>query len=123
MRSPKKRSPVREARIFDEIIVDANGPEEQAMGWYSYLEDLLHFPFAARCIASRAISPLKKGEDVTVLAMAPEDECQHEMFVSVRWQDRLVAVPLAQLAGRRVDLPTRQAIEDWHYWRAQGYVL
>ena len=119
----RKRSPVREARIFDEIIVDANGPEEQAMGWYSYLEDLLHFPFAARCITARAISPLKKGEDVTVLAMAPEDECQHEMFVSVRWQDRHVAVPLAQLLGRQVDPPTRQAIEDWHYWRVRGYEL
>lgn len=123
MRPPRKRSPVREARIFDEIIVDANGPEEQAMGWYYYLEDLLHFPFAARCIAARAISPLKEGEDVTVLAMAPADECEHEMFVRVRWQERQFGVPLAQLQGLRVDPPTRQALGDWHYWRAQGYEL
>ena len=40
-----KRDPVRERRIVDEIIVDAYGPEEQAMGWYYYLDDQLNFPF------------------------------------------------------------------------------
>ena len=34
-----KRDPVREERILEEIIVDAYGPEAQAMGWYYYLED------------------------------------------------------------------------------------
>jgi hypothetical protein len=29
-----KRDPTREDRIRDEVTVDANGPEEQAMGWY-----------------------------------------------------------------------------------------
>ena len=29
----------REKRITMEIIVDAYGPEEQAMGWYYYLEE------------------------------------------------------------------------------------
>jgi hypothetical protein len=29
-----KRDPVREDRIHNEAIVDAYGPEEQAMGWY-----------------------------------------------------------------------------------------
>lgn len=41
-----------------EIIVDAYGPEEQALGWYYYLEGTLQFPFTAHCIARRAISPL-----------------------------------------------------------------
>ena len=58
-----------------------------------------------------------------MLAMAPEDECQHEMFVRLRWQNRFFAVPLAQLQGRLVDAPTKQALEDWHYWRARGYEL
>jgi hypothetical protein len=30
-----------------EIIVDALGPEEQAMGWYYYIEEKLQFPFSA----------------------------------------------------------------------------
>jgi Calcium binding len=33
MRKPA-RDQVREDRIQDEAIVDAYGPEEQAMGWY-----------------------------------------------------------------------------------------
>jgi len=42
------KSKAREDRIHMEIIVDAYGPEEQAMGWYYYLEDKLDFPFRAR---------------------------------------------------------------------------
>ena len=37
----------REYRISDEAIVDAYGPEEQALGWYYYLEEKMQFPFAA----------------------------------------------------------------------------
>jgi hypothetical protein len=55
--------------------------------------------------------------------MAPEEECEHEMFVLTRWERRALAVPLAQLQGVAVDEPTRQAIEDWQYWVAQGYEL
>ena len=36
-----KNDNAREERIAMEIIVDANGPEEQAMGWYYYLEEKL----------------------------------------------------------------------------------
>ena len=39
-----RRNDDRENRISEEIIVDAYGPEEQAMGWYYYLEDKIHFP-------------------------------------------------------------------------------
>ena len=48
----------REQRIQMEIVVDAYDAEEQASGWYNYLDDTLHFPFRARCIAERAISPV-----------------------------------------------------------------
>jgi hypothetical protein len=141
-----------------EIVVDAYTPEEQAMGWYYSLEDRLHCPFVARCIAERSISPLRVGDQVDVVAMAPEEEChraspnevtspsmvdplrhnesacglavtpfsealQHEMFVLIRWERRALAVPLAQLEGVAVDEQTRQVIEDWQYWVAQGYEL
>jgi len=56
-----KKDERREQRIRDEAIVDAYGPEEQAIGWYYYLRDRCQFPFAARCIASRATSPLVEG--------------------------------------------------------------
>jgi hypothetical protein len=77
----------------------------------------------ARCIAERSISPLRVGDEVEVVGMAPEAECQHEMFVIIPWDRRTLAVPLVQLKGIAVDEPTRQVIEDWQYWVAQGYEL
>ncbi len=79
-----------------EIIVDCYGPEEQAMGWYYYLEPHLKFPFVARCIARRTISPLKIGDEVEVVGVPPEAECEHEMFVMIRWDKESLGVPLAQ---------------------------
>ncbi len=116
------RDEVREERIMMEIVVDAYGPEEQAMGWYYYLEEQLQFPFLAHCIAERATSPLRLGDEVEVVDMAPADDCEHEMFVLMRWEGRTLAVPLSQLeAASHVDEQTRQAVEDWHYWVEQGY--
>jgi hypothetical protein len=119
----RSRDEEREQRITMEIIVDAYTPEEQAMGWYYSLEDRLTVPFVARCITERSISPLRVGDEVDVVGMAPEEECEHEMFVLIRWERRALAVPLAQLEGVTVDKQTRQAIEDWQYWVAQGYEL
>lgn len=112
----------REYRIDMEIIVDTyNNEEERAMGWYYYLDDKLCFPFRARCIAERRISPLKMGEEVQVLGMIPEDDCLHEMFVELRWSERTFGVPLSQLEAIEADSETQEAIEDWHYWVARGY--
>jgi hypothetical protein len=116
-----KRDPIREERIHEEIIVDAYGPEEQAMGWYYYLKDKIHFPLPAMCIASRATSPLRKGESVEVRSMAPEDTCSDDMLVLIRWQRRTLAVPLSQLTAIDPDESSREALKDWHYWVAQGY--
>jgi hypothetical protein len=114
----------REQRIQMEIIVDAYGPEEQAAGWYNYLADTLHFPFQARCVAERAISPLRVGDEVEILDMASEEECRHEMFVTTRWDhNRTLAVPLAQLTGIAADAETQEAIEDWRYWVGSGNEL
>ncbi len=116
------RDEEREERIMMEIVVDAYGPEEQAMGWYNYLEGQLQFPFLAHCIAERAISPLRIGDEVEVVGMAPEEECEHEMFVTMPWERRTLAVPLSQLeAARHVDEQTRQSVEDWQYWVNRGY--
>ncbi len=120
MKRPKK-DPIREDRIHNEAIVDAYGPEEQAMGWYYYLDNHLRFPFQARCIAAKVVSPLRKGETAEVLRMAPEDACSADMLVLIRWHGRTMAVPLSQLAGVDVDESTAEAIGDWHYWLAQGH--
>ncbi len=111
----------REERIDEEIIVDCYDETERAMGWYYYLEDHLEFPFTAKCIETRSTSPLKTGEEVEVVSMAPEDECEHEMFVTIRWEKRKFGVPLLQLEGIKASNGTKQAVEDWRYWVSTGY--
>lgn len=119
----RRKNEEREDRIIMEIVVDAYGPEERAVGWHAYLESTLSFPFAARCTGQRAISPLSQGDEVEVIDMAPFDECMREMFVMIRWgRKEGLAVPLAQLKpGKNADPATRQAVEDWRYWVQQGY--
>ena len=56
-----------------------------------------------------------------MVGLAAADECEHEMFVTVTWADRTLAIPLGQLEALRADKATRQAVEDWHYWVEQGY--
>ncbi len=116
-----EKDEAREHRITYQAIVDAYDEIGRAMGWYCYLEDRLAFPFEAKCIAERATSPLRVGEVVEVIDMAPADECEHDMFVEIQWQDRSLAVPLSQLEGIEVDAGTEEAIGDWHYWINSGY--
>jgi hypothetical protein len=116
-----EKDEVREYRISMEAIVKANGGEEQALGWYYYLDDKIQFPFQAKCIEARKASPLKTGEIVNVTQMLSEDECMQEMFVEIEWSGRTFGVPLAQIEALNVDADTQEAIEDWHYWVARGY--
>lgn len=106
-----------------EIVVDAYDAGERAMGWYYYLEEQLQFPFTATCIAKRAISPLLVKDEVEVIGMPGEDECSHEMFVTMRWDRKDgLAVPLSQLRpSSDTDERTGQAIQDWQYWVAMDY--
>ncbi len=89
------------------------------MGWYYYLEGALEFAFLAGCTSRRAISPSEVRTEIEVLGMAPEEESQHEMFVTTPWKlwgkDGL-AVPLSQLEVIHGDDETKVAVEDWHYW-------
>jgi hypothetical protein len=116
-----KQDKARENRIAMEAVVDAYNENERAMGWYYYLEGRLKIPFKARCRTKRPMSPLKVGEMVDVLGMVPEDECESEIFVLVHYAGDSLAVPLAQLESLSKDQETNEAIDDWHYWVAQGY--
>ena len=99
------------------------GPKSRPWGWFYYLQDMLRFPFMARCSIERAIAPFRVGDEVEVVGMAPEDECEHEMFVLTPWERGTLAIPSSQLAGLAPDEQTSQAIEDWHYWVMRGYEL
>ena len=127
-KQPKRKprpaeEPEREERIMMEIVVDAYTEEERAMGWYYYLEDQLHFPFTAHCIQKRAISPLRVKDEAEVISMAPESDCECEVFVMIRWEDKDgLGVPLSQLEPIKATAKeTKEAVADWHYWVRMGY--
>ena len=102
----------REERIQTEVVVDAYGSEERALGWYTYLSDTLDFPFPARCVVLRRTSPLEIDENVKVVGMASDEECMYDMLVLIPWKRRKLAVPLSQLEGIDLDEETQQAIDD-----------
>jgi len=104
-----------------EIVVDAYTEDERVTGWYCFLEENLKFVFTVRCIAERVISPLRVGDEVEVIGMAPIEECEREMFVEIEWLEHDFAAPLSQLEGINVDAKIREAIEDWRYWFDCGY--
>ncbi|MGQ0652325.1 MAG: calcium-binding protein [Betaproteobacteria bacterium] len=112
---------IRERRIEQEIVIDAYTSDERALSWYYYLEENRGFPFMAKCVAARLISPLKKGEEVGVIGMAKEDDCMREMLVLVRFAGCKLGVPLAQLEPIGADAAPREAANDWRYWVAMGY--
>ena len=118
-----KADEARENRIMMEAIVDCYDAGERAMGWYYYLDDKLRFPFTAKCVARREISPLEPGDEIEVIGMASEDECGNGMFVRTRWGKRGLAVPLAQLEPVSADSQTEEGVGDWHYWLKRGYVF
>ncbi|MDR1493845.1 MAG: calcium-binding protein [Planctomycetaceae bacterium] len=117
-----KNDSVRWNRIEDEIIVDAYGPEEQMSGWYYSIGDHIdENHVCCRCRKTRSMSPLKVGEEVDVLEIAPFEDCLSEMFVYIQWNDRKLAVPLEQLEPISGDPKAIEVIEDWLYWCLMGY--
>ena len=112
---------VRERRITMEAVVDAYNEQERAIGWYYYLERRLDFPFLALCATRRSTSVLKVGDEVEVIGMAPVEDCEHDMFVEMDWDDESLAIPLSQLEVVDAADETREAVEDWLYWTKKGY--
>ncbi len=112
-----KQIPENKARgehIANEVTVDAYGSEEVMLGWLTYLQDNLACPFEAECIEEMKISPLRKGEKVTVLELVDADEnLGGDFFVRIEWDGRKVGVPLAQLKPLKTDQDFR-SISHFH---------
>ena len=109
--------------LFMEIVVDAYDPEERAMGWYYYLADKISFPFSAECIAIDKRTPLELSERMVVTQMSGENYCQYDMYVDISWNGKVLAIPLVQVRPLDADDDSIEAIEDWHYWKIQGYMF
>jgi calcium binding protein len=78
--------------------------------------------FTAACLAKRATSPLRGKDEVEVIGMPAQSECEHEIFLTIRWGEDGLAVPLGQLRPvSGTGAQTKEAIADWHYWVQMGY--
>ncbi len=108
-----------EDRIEMEIIVDTYNEEEQAMGWYCYLNDNMTFPFKAKWVKRASSSSTPAEELVEVIEMDESDDCLSDMFVIIRRDnDEELSVRLKTLNAVDVNAKTKQALGDWHYWIA-----
>ena len=112
-----------EERIHNEAVVDAYDEEERATGWYYYLDDKLTEPFTAKCTKRERTSPLRPGTVVSVKKLAPVEECEKRMFVTILHDGEELDVPLEQLEPTD-DIDNeeiREAVYDWRYWVNRGY--
>jgi hypothetical protein len=64
---------------------------------------------------------LAQGAHVEVIGMASGDDCRHEMFVEIVWNNKILAIPLSQIQPIEPDEDTQEVIADWHYWVDRGY--
>lgn len=116
---------IREERIKNEIIADAEEKEDRAMAWYDYLDDSLNFPFMGKWTKKGRKTPSPQPKQVEVLGMAPDDECEKDMFVEVVYPDGkdedVFTARLSEIEAIDADEDTQEALADWQYWLARGY--
>jgi len=72
-------------------------------------------------------SPLHRRDQIKLIARS-EGTIYHRTVTSaltgcLTFRDKRIAVPLSQLAAIHADESTAEAISDWHYWVAQGYLF
>jgi hypothetical protein len=117
------KDPVREERIHDEAIVDASGPEEKAMSWYYYLESKLTFPYQSSLHRHPIDVATEKRRNCRSPAHGPGRHLCERHVCSDPLAGPNLAVPLSQLVAIDPDEETTEAVGDWHYRVAQGYLF
>jgi hypothetical protein len=53
---------------------------------------------------------LKVGDEVEMIGMAPVEECEHDMFIEMDWDDAGLGVPLSHLEPIDADDETWEAL-------------
>lgn len=120
----REPDPIRENRIEDEIVVDAYGEEERAMGWYYYLQDRITFPFLAKWKKTTKKTGAIAEKEVEVLDMASAEDCESNMYVEVAYIDKdddTFTAKLSDIEAINPDPDTEEALADWKYWIDMNY--
>jgi hypothetical protein len=114
---------IREARFAEKILSEAEDKVERAMAWYYYLDDTINFRFSAVWNKiNRKTSSVEK-RNVEVLSMSDAESCLSNMYVVISYMDDQYDVKLSEIEAIDADEQTKEALADWGYWLARGYVF
>jgi Calcium binding len=111
----------REHRIVYEIVVDCYDEFEVASAWYAYMQDKLEFPFQAKCVVRNGSGALDFGEEITVIGLLDQEECEDGLNVLIEYLEDEIDVPLEELECITGSDETKMAVDDWRYGVAHGY--
>jgi Calcium binding len=109
---------IREDRIDNEIVVDCYDEYEAAMGWLTYLQESLPFPFGAMYHPED-----EEVRRVMVLAIESDDEALGQgsiEFLAEIDDGGGCWVSLEEITPFKSHVLGLRAVEDWRYWLARG---
>ncbi len=55
---------------------------------------------------------MKVGDVVEVIGMGKEDDCMHDMYVRIKWDNDVLSGLLSQLEGIKPNKKSKQVMED-----------
>jgi hypothetical protein len=113
----------RETRFAEEILREAEDKTERAMAWYYYLDDKINFRFSAVWNKINRKTSTVEKKNVEVLCMSDADICLNNMYVVISYMDDQYDVKLSEIEAIDADEQTKEALADWGYWLARGYVF
>ena len=67
--------------------------------------------FTTECIATNKRNPLELDERITVIQMADENYCEHDMYVDISWNGKNLAIPFAKIKPLYADEDPAEAID------------
>lgn len=110
-------------KIDNEITVDCYDEYEVNLGWFTFFQDELSFPFEAEILAKtrRGTKQLIK---VDVLRMADNNDFESQGIhfeVSPQKSDMVIETHISKLRNINAaeNQTTREAFEIWEYWQAR----
>ncbi|MFK7935227.1 MAG: calcium-binding protein [Saprospiraceae bacterium] len=100
--------------IDDEIVVDCYEEHEINCGWAIYMDENIHYPFAAE-YQVRKKSGKKEWQKVTVVDNHTSESNYHggAYFVEIEINDLIVLADLDQLRNIDADEETLETLQVW----------
>lgn len=104
-------------KIDYEIIVDCYDDYEMSMGWYTYFDETLAFPF-------KATAELKKRDGsiettvVKIVSMASDEDGfkEGDFYLDMENADYINKIAYSKLSNLKASDETMEAFEVWDFW-------